>query len=438
MHDTGHPPSLATTPAISTERLRRIGLIAAGVAVLIAVLGIALRMVHEHSVAQWTDAQAIPTVAVVTPERGVTGLQTVLPGNIAAWYEAPIYARVNGYLKQWYFDYGAHVKRGQVLAVIEAPDLDAQLAAAQANLKSSEAQVNVRKAEMEFAHTTYIRWRDSPKGVVSEQEQESKKADYGSANARYEAALADVNADKGLVDRLHALEQFKFLVAPFDGVVTERNTDIGALINAGSGSGAGGAPVLFKVADVHEMRVYVQVPQAISAGIHAGLAATLILPQYPERVFHATVATTARAIDTAARTLLVELHAANPDGVLQPGTFAEVHFELPPNPNMVIVPTSALVFREAGMQVAVLGPNDRVELRSITLGRNLGTEVEVLKGLTPSDRVINSPPDSLATGDLVSVENPSAEPHTAVARSGHKTTASHLGETVASSKLGRS
>jgi RND family efflux transporter MFP subunit len=429
------PPGRGPHPedAISTERLRRVGLIAAAVAVLIAVVGIVARMIHEHSVAQWTEAQAVPTVAVVMPERGVTGLQTVLPGDIQAWYEARIYARVNGYLEKWNDDYGARVKKGDVLAVIDAPDLDAQLAAAKANLKSALAQVDVRRAQMEFARSTYIRWRDSPKGVVSVQEQESKKADWGSANAAYEASLADVNADRGIVDRLDALEQFKYLVAPFDGVVTERNTDIGALINAGSGGGS--APVLFKVAEVDRMRVYVQVPQAISAGIHEGLAADLMLPQYPERVFHAKVATTARAIDTAARTLLVELHVDNPDGTLQPGTFAEVHFELPSNPSTVTIPTSALIFREAGMQVALVGPDNRAELRPVTLGRNLGTEVEVLKGLTPSDRVINSPPDSLASGDLVSIEGAAAETRS-VAASAHRT--GQLGQTVASSKLPRS
>ncbi len=394
--------------AVSAPKLRRIGLIAAAVAILIAAGGILQRQLHERSVARWTDAQAIPTVNVVTPARGVSGQETILPGDIQAWYEAKIYARVNGYLEDWNFDYGARVKKGQVLAQIDAPDLDAQLAAAQANLRASQAQVNVRKAEMEFAKTTYVRWRDSPKGVVSVQEQESKKADYNSANARYEASLADVNADRGLVDRLKAMEQFKSLVAPFDGIVTERNTDIGALINAGSGSGGGSAPVLFKVAEVDRMRVYVQVPQEISAGIHVGMLAELYLPQYPERTFPAVVATTSASIDQSARTLLVELHADNSQGLLQPGTFAEVHFELPANPSVVRIPTSALIFREAGIQVAVVGPGNRAELRPVTLGRNLGTQVEVLQGLTPSDSVIDSPPDSLASGDLVNVEEPSA------------------------------
>ena len=392
-------------PPEFTRKLRRAGLATLAIAVLIAVGGVGVRWLHARNVAQWTDTQAIPTVNLIAPQRGVSGQQTVLPGNIQAWYEAPIYARVNGYLKDWYFDYGAHVKKGQLLAQIDAPDLDAELAAAEANLKSAEAQTKVRESEVEFAKTTYARWRDSPKGVVSEQETESKKADFNSATARYNASLADVNADRGVVDRLNALEEFKRIVAPFDGIVTARNTDIGALINAGSGSGGGtgggSAPQLFRVADVHEMRVFVQVPQEMSASLRAGMAADLHLPQYPNRVFKSVVATTAGAINESARTLLVELHADNADGLLQPGTYAEVHFDLPSDPQMVRIPSSALVFRQDNMQVAVVGAGDRVELRPVKLGRNLGTDVEVVTGLAPSDRVIESPPDSLATVDHV-------------------------------------
>ena len=392
-------------PPEPTGKLRRAGLATLVIAVSIAVGGIALRWVHAKNVARWTDTQAIPTVNLITPQRGVSGQQTVLPGNVQAWYEAPIYARVNGYLKNWYFDYGAHVKKGDLLALIDAPDLDAELAAAQANLKAAEAQTKVREAEVEFARTTFARWRDSPKGVVSEQETESKKADFNSATARYNASLADVNADRGVVDRLNALEEFKRIVAPFDGIVTARNTDIGALINAGSGSGGGtgggSAPQLFRVADVHEMRVFVQVPQEMSASLRAGMAADLHLPQYPDRVFKSVVATTAGAINESARTLLVELHADNADGLLQPGTYTEVHFDLPGDPQMVRIPSSALIFRQDDMQVAVVGAGDRVQLRPVKLGRNLGTDVEVLTGLAPSDRVIESPPDSLATGDHV-------------------------------------
>ncbi len=392
--------------AYPAAKLRRIGIAALAVALAIAVIGIADREIKARAVARWTDAQAVPSVSVVLPRRGGTDAALDLPGNISAWYEAPIYARVSGYLKQWYFDYGAHVKQGQVLATIETPELDAQYAAAQADLEAARAKVKVAKAAMEFARTTYERWRDSPQGVVSVQETEAKKADYETALASYDAAIAGVKSDEGVVDRLRALEQFKRITAPFDGIVTERNTDIGTLINAGSGAGAGTAPQLFRVADVHEMRVFVRVPQAMSGGISAGMTADLSVPQYPERVFKAVVATTAQAIDPTSRTLLVELHADNPDGVLQPGTYAEVHFNVEPNPDILRIPATALIFQQAGMQVAVVGPDNRAELRSVTLGRNFGTDVEVLKGLSPTDRVIESPPDSLSSGEVVNVVNP--------------------------------
>jgi RND family efflux transporter MFP subunit len=394
------PPQETASPP---RNLRRVGLIAAAAAIVIAVFGILQRRGHEAEVSQWTQEQAIPTVAVITPRAGASAQRLVLPGTVQAWYEAPIYARVPGYLKDWNFDYGAHVKKGDVLAEIETPDLDAQLAAAQAKLNSARALVNVRQAEKQFAETTYQRWRDSPKGVVSVQEQEGKEADYNSAVARLNSATAEVAVDQGEVDRLQALESFKNITVPFDGVVTARETDIGALINAGSGTGGGSGPELFKVADIHKMRIYVQVPQQLSAGIKAGLNAELHLPQYPDKIFKATVATTSSAINTSARTLLVELHADNPNGELQPGAYAQVDFELPTNPNVVQIPTSALVFRERGTEVAIIGPGDKIELRPITLGRNLGTEIEVLKGLTVSDRLVNSPPDSLATGDTVRI-----------------------------------
>ena len=341
----------------------------------------------------------------------------MLPATVQAWYEAPIYARVTGYLKNWYFDYGAHVKKGDVLAEIDAPDLDAQLAAAQAKLNSARAVVKVREAEKQFAESTYKRWRDSPPGVVSVQEQESKQADFNSALSRLNAADADVEQDQGEVDRLQALEGFKKIVAPFDGVVTARETDIGALINAGSGTGGGNGPELFKVADIREMRIYVQVPQQLSAGIRPGLTADLTLPQYPDKTFKSTIATTSSAINMTARTLLVELHADNPDGLLQPGAYAQVKFNLSSDaPSGVVrIPTSALIFREDGLQVATLGPGDKVELKGVTLGRNLGTDVEVVKGLLASDRVVNSPPDSLAAGDVVRVTDQSPAPEESAA-----------------------
>ncbi len=221
--------------------------------------------------------------------------------------------------------------------------------------------------------------------------------------ARYNSAEAQAEADQGEVDRLNALESFKQIIAPFDGVVTARETDIGALINAGSGVGGGSGPVLFKVADISRVRIFVQVPQAQSVGIEPGQVAELHLPQYPDKTFKATVATTARSINLQARTLLVELHAENPDGLLQPGAYAQVTFRLASNPDVVRIPTSALLFREEGLQVAILGPGDKVELKSVKLGRNLGADAEVVNGLSASDRVIDSPPDSLAAGDLVHV-----------------------------------
>jgi RND family efflux transporter MFP subunit len=373
------------------------------VAVGIAIAGILVRRHQESEVTKWTVEQAVPAVATVKPKQGVSGQELVLPGDIEAWYEAPIYARVSGYLKNWYFDFGAHVQKGELLADIDAPDLDAQLAAAKAKLASAEAQVKVRDAERQFADTTYERWRDSPKGVVSEQETESKKAEFGSAVARYNASIADANVTQSQVDQLTALEAFKRILAPFDGIVTARNTDIGALINAGSGVGGGSGPQLFRVADVHEMRVFVQVPQEMSAGMHAGLTADLVLPQYPDKTFKAVVATTAEAINKSSRTLLVELHVDNTEKLLQPGTFAQAHFHLADNPNTMRIPTSALIFREDGVRVAILGSDNKVELRSVTLGRNLGTEFEVLKGLSVADIIINSPPDSLSSGDVVKV-----------------------------------
>ena len=390
-------------PPPRSSKLRWVAFIALLAAISIAIAGILVRRHQESEVAKWTVEQAVPTVATVMPKQGVSGQQIVLPGDIEAWFEAPIYARVSGYLQAWYFDFGAHVQKGQLLADIDAPDLDAQLAAAKARLASAEAQVKVRDAERNFAETTYTRWRESPKGVVSEQETEAKKAEYGSANARYKAAQAEANVNQSQVDQLTALEAFKRIVAPFDGIVTARNTDVGALINAGSGVGAGNGPQLFRVADAHEMRVFVQVPQEMSAGMRAGLTADLVLPQYPDKTFKAVVSTTSESINKTSRTLLVELHAGNTDNLLQPGTFAQVRFNLADNPGALRIPTSALIFREDGSQIAILGPGNKVELKTVKLGRNLGTEFEVLSGLALSDTVINSPPDSLSYGEVVKV-----------------------------------
>ena len=403
LHAEKDLPKTSSAPGKLGRTLRRAGVATLIVAIAAAVTGILMRWHHDTAVKRWTDTQAVPFVSYVMPQRDGAASRLILPGDVEAWFDAPIYARVNGYLKNWYFDYGAHVKAGQLLAEIDAPDLDASFAAAKAKLVSSKAAVNVREAELEFAKTTFERWRSSPKGVVSVQETTAKRGDFESATARLNAALADVNVAQGEVDRRQALESFKRVTAPFDGVVTERNTDIGALINAGSGVGGGSGPVLFRVADVHEMRTFVQVPQRISADIREGQKADLFLPQFPDKSFPATVATTARSINLSARTLLVELHAANPEGLLQPGSYAEVHFKLPPDPNVLSLPTSTLIFRGHGLEVAVIGQDNRIEVKKISIGRNLGSRVEVLSGLSPSDRVVISPSDSLAAGDFVRI-----------------------------------
>jgi RND family efflux transporter MFP subunit len=368
--------------------------------IAVGVEGIWHRHSQEVAVAAWTQAAAIPTVDIVHPTKGAPEQQVVLPGDIHAWYEAPIYARVNGYLKDWYFDFGAQVKKGQVLADIETPEIDAELTAAKAKLNAASAAVKVRDAEAQFAKTTYARWRNSPTGVVSVQERDAKQADYESSLARLNAAKADMAVAQADVDRLESLQGFKQVVAPFDGVVTARETDIGALINAGSN---GTARELFSVADIHKVRIYVKVPQRLAGNIHRGLTAELRLPQYPGKVFTAKATTTSRSVNTSSRTLLVELQADNPDGLLQPGTYVEAQLNLPSDPNTTLIPTSAILFRQHGLEVAVVGDDDKVMLKKVSLGRNLGVQVEVTGGLMPTDRVVDSPPDSLGAADVVRI-----------------------------------
>jgi RND family efflux transporter MFP subunit len=376
------------------------------VVIAVAVEGIWHRQSQEKAVAAWTDAAAIPTVDIVRPTKGAPGQQIILPGDIHAWYETALFARVNGYLKNWYFDFGSQVKKGEVLADIETPELDAQLAAAKAKLNAASAEVKVREAEAAFAKTTYVRWRDSPRGVVSVQEQEAKQAGYESAVAQVNAAKADMAVAQADVDRLTSLESFKQVVAPFDGVVTGRETDIGALIDAGS---AGNARELFRVADTHKVRVYVKVPQRLTGNIHRGLTAKLRLPQYPDKVFTAKATTTSRSVNTSSRTLLVELQTDNPDGLLQPGTYVEAQLNLPSDADTLMIPASAILFRQHGLEVAVIGDDDKVTLKKISLGRDLGVEVEVTGGLLPTDRVVDSPPDSLGSGDVIRIaRNPTS------------------------------
>jgi RND family efflux transporter MFP subunit len=382
------------------KRHRMLGVVLIAVligAVALAVSGIWSRKQSEAKLSQWTKAQAIPTVAVVTPKRGAKDQELILPGDIEAYYEAPIYARVPGYLKMWYQDIGAHVKAGEQLALIDTPDLDQQFEQAKSDLAS--VQANATLAEL-----TAKRWHS----LLASQSVSQQTADEKEGDAVAKRAL--VAASQANVDRLQAMENFKHITAPFDGVVTARETDIGALINAGSGSGV----ELFKVADMHQMRVYVRVPQAYASQLTRGMEADLKLAQYPHQMFKATLDTTSNAISKDSRTVLVELMAENSGGKLWPGTFAEVHFKLPPDADVLKIPTSALVFREHGLEVATVGPGNKIALKPVTAGRDLGTEIEILSGLDASDRVVDNPTDSIAAGDVVRVAGAAAnEPKTA-------------------------
>ena len=368
-------------------RLRHYGWTALVIAVVIAAMGIFNRSRSETQLTKWTREQAIPEVVVVTPQRGVGGQELVLPGQVEANYEAPIHARVSGYLKMWYEDIGAHVKAGQLLAEIDTPDLDQQLLQAKASLASA-------KADAELAELTAKRWKASiVANAVSQQTIDEKVGDATARQAQADAAAANVQ-------RLNVLESFKRVVAPFDGIVTARKTDIGALINANGESG----PELFSVADLHKIRVYVRVPQAFSGMLTPGMNAVLKLPQFPDQPFEAKLDTTSNAIDHDSRTVLAEFLTDNPNGKLWPGTYAETHLQLPANPTTLHLPTSALLFRQDGMMVAAIGKDGKVELRPVTLGRDLGTQVEVLSGVGATDRIIDIPPDSIATGDQVRLQ----------------------------------
>jgi RND family efflux transporter MFP subunit len=383
----------------SHKRPARLGLIAI-VAVLLAAAaaawGIVSRRHADAALAVWTGEQAVPTVTVALPTHDAAARTLVLPGDVRAFYEASIYARVSGYLANWTQDIGAHVHAGQVLATIDTPDLDQEMAQVQADLATAQA----RSA---LADLTARRWHALlASNSVSVQSADEKQGD---ALAQH----AEVNAQRAHVDRLRALEGFKRIVAPFDGVVTARNTDVGALITGGSSA----TMPLFKVADMHEMRVYVRVPQAYASELHPGMTATLTEPQYPGRQFQAKLTTTSQSVATESRTVLAELMAPNADGTLWAGTFAEVSFDVPANAAMLRVPSSALIFRSHGAQLATVGPDGTVVLKDVTVGRNLGTEIEIERGITATDRIVTTPLDTIEDGDSVVVAGAQGSPQAA-------------------------
>ena len=375
--------STEETKTLKSRWLILTAIIAIIVAGGIAASGLISRARSSQNLAQWTNAQAIPTVTLAKLARGDAQQNLILPGTIEPYSKAAIYARVNGYLKTRLQDIGAHVKAGQVLATIDTPDLDQQLDQAKANLGTAQANEHL-------AVTTANRWRAMiARQLVSQQDADMKIADEAANKAMVAAAEANMR-------QLMALETFKNVVAPYDGIVTQRLTGVGDLINAGASG-----QQLFEVSDLHRVRIYVQVPQAFSAALRPGMKASFEMPQYPGRKFDATLITTSNALNTTSRSLLVELQADNSGGELMGGTYCRVSFQIPGDPNMVRVPATALMPVNRGVQVAVLGTDNKVVLKSIQLGRDFGDSVEVTAGLAPQDRVIDKPPDTVRTGDAV-------------------------------------
>ncbi|HWY25728.1 MAG TPA: efflux RND transporter periplasmic adaptor subunit [Nevskia sp.] len=372
---------------------RRYAIVILVVVLVLAAWGIMSRIHARADLRKQAADAAIPTVTVIQPSHGPATEELTLPGSVQAWYEAPIYARTSGYLKSWVTDIGVHVKRGQLLAEIDAPDVDQQYRQAQADLGTAQAN-------LQLSDITNTRWQGLlATDSVSKQDADEKAGDLAAKKATEQSAAANLA-------RLRELEGFKRVVAPFDGVVTLRNTDIGNLINAGEASGT----ELFHVADTHALRVYVQVPQPYAASAGVGTEAELAFADHPGKLYPAKVIATADALDPAARTLQVQLELDNPKGELFPGSYAEVHFKLTADALALRVPANTLLFRSAGLQVGTVSANDVVALKSVSQGRDFGSSVEILNGLKPDDRIVLNPPDSLEEGQKVHVAPPPKPP----------------------------
>src|SRR5712672_2558102 len=375
---------------------RRSLLTAAAAAILLASVvvgyGFVDRAQSKQEVAQWTNTQAIPTVALAQLTPASPHQTLTLPGNIQPFNRAAIFARVNGYVKNWDHDIGSAVKAGQVLATIDAPDLDQQLGQAKATLASVKANEHIATLT---ANRNNI--------LVQKQIVAQQLADQTAADAAAKKAVVDAN--EANVRQLEAMQSFKTLAAPFDGVVTARNVELGMLISSG-----GSGPPLFEVSDLHRVRIYVQVPQSFSAGLSVGMKATFEMPQYPGVQFDATLSHISKSINPNSHSMQVELQADNAAGKFFGGSYCNVHFELPVDPNLVKIPSTALVTGNQGTQVATLDSNDKVVLKNVQLGRDFGDSVEADAGLSRSDRIINNPPETLAAGDAVRVAAATLQP----------------------------
>jgi len=369
-----------------SRNLKAKALIAVVIAVAVVAWGVASRAKEKSALSNLTVEQAMPTVKTVLPLQRQDGETLTLPGTLQAFYSASVYARVSGYLKRWSVDIGTPVKSGQLLAEIETPELDQQL-------KQSEANLDTALANEHLTEITSRRWKNLlATDSVSQQEADEKGGDYEAKKALVAAARADV-------ERLRALESFKRISAPFDGIVTARKTDIGALINAGHDAGH----ELFTVADVHKLRLYVSVPQSYANQIHVGMKAQFTVPERPGELFAGVLTDDSRSVSENSGTVLIQLDVDNRDGKLLPGEYGNVRFDLPRDPNAVRLPASALTFRKEGLRVATLTADNRVAYRTIQISRDMGNSVEVASGLTSADRIIDNPPDSLEDGDQVRV-----------------------------------
>jgi RND family efflux transporter MFP subunit len=364
-------------------------MLAVVVLIVVVITGIRSREEASAKLRDWTDDQAVPTVAVALPDAKISNPTLDLPGRLEAYYRAPIFARVSGYLKSWTADIGARVKAGQVIAEIEAPDLDQQLLQARADLASQEASAKLSDATLTRRRTLIA------SNFVSMQEIDERTADLSNK-------LASVKAGQANVERLEALAGYKKISVPFDGVVTSRDTDVGALINAGGGAG----PAMFTISDISKLRVYVNVPQTYVPGIKIGAKAVISMPEYPNRTFLATVEASSQSVDVSSGTTRMQLGLDNSKGELMPGGYANVKLSLQRDGLPLNIPASALIFNQSGLRVATVGPDDKVLFKTVTISRDLGRTIELGSGLLPDDRVITAPPDGIADGDPVHVAGP--------------------------------
>jgi membrane fusion protein, multidrug efflux system len=370
--------------------------------VILGIYAVSQRMSEHKALAQQTEQMAIPYVSVIHPKLVNTDSEMVLPGTLKPYVESPLYARTNGYLKKWYKDIGSHVQKGELLADIDTPEIDQELAQARAELVTAQANLSL-------ASLTATRYQGLIKTEsVSQQDLDNANGDLAARRAMVQSADANVR-------RLEELESFKRVYAPFTGIITQRNVDPGTLINAGNGGTA--TKEMFDLAQIDPIRVYVAVPQAYSPSIHLGLKACLSLTEMAQRNFCGQVVRTANSIDPNTRTLLTEVDVPNPAGTLLPGAYAEVHFDVKFTGQRLSLPINALLFRPDGTMAAVLGPDNRINFKKITIGRDFGNDLEVLQGIDLTDNIVVNPPDSLEQGERVNLasQDPpgAADPHTA-------------------------